>query len=43
VHPNGWPNVAAYCFSEYKHIPVVLTMPDLQPFLTPEQHLIGME
>jgi hypothetical protein len=41
VHPNGWPNVAAYCFSEFKYVPVILTTQDLQPFLTPGQHLIG--
>jgi hypothetical protein len=43
VHPMGWPNVAAYCFSAFKPIPVVLTATELQPFLAPGHSLIGVK
>ncbi len=33
VHPIGWPNVAAYCFTEFKYVPVVLTIQELKPFI----------
>jgi hypothetical protein len=43
VHPMGWPNVAAYCFSEFKYIPVVLTIGELKPFIASGHSLIGMK
>jgi hypothetical protein len=43
VHPRGWPNVAAYCFSEFKYVPVVLTSQELKPFIAPGRSLIGMK
>jgi hypothetical protein len=43
VHPMGWPNVAAYCFSEFKYVPAVLTAQELKPFIAPGHSLIGVK
>ncbi|MGO9005776.1 MAG: hypothetical protein ACLQIQ_19745 [Beijerinckiaceae bacterium] len=43
VHPTSWPNVVAYCFTEFKYVPVVLTIGELKPFIAPGRSLIGMK